>query len=58
MHYCYPAAQAAPNAEVFVDPVTGATRESAWVGPGASLAEDLYLSIQYTGTIPGNPYLG
>lgn len=44
------------DAEVFVDPVTGATRESAWVGPGVSLAEDLYLSVRYTGTIPPDPY--
>lgn len=44
------------DAEVFVDPVTGATRESAWVGPGVSLSEDLYWSIRYTSTIPTDPY--
>jgi hypothetical protein len=44
------------DAEVFVDPVTGATRESAWVGPGVSLAEDLYLSVRYTDTVPPDPY--
>jgi hypothetical protein len=46
------------DAEVFVDPKTGTTLESAWVGPGVSLAEDLYESISYKNTIPPNPYQG
>jgi hypothetical protein len=43
-------------AETFEDPATGQTLESAWVGPGKSLSEDLYLSIHYTNAIPPNPY--
>jgi len=44
--------------EVFVDPANGTTLESAWAGPGASFAEDLYQSIRYTTTIPADPYQG
>jgi hypothetical protein len=43
-------------AETFEDPASGRTLESAWVGPGESLSEDLYQSIHYTDAIPPNPY--
>jgi len=43
--------------ETFEDPVTGATRESAWINHGET-DEDLYKSITYTNTIPANPYQG
>jgi len=49
---------AGDDAEVFVDPTTGQTIESAWAGPGAYLAEDLYSKITYTNTIPADPYHG
>jgi hypothetical protein len=42
--------------EAFEDPETGATLESAWVGPSAEYAEDLYLSVTYTNTAPADPY--
>jgi hypothetical protein len=42
--------------EAFEDPQTGATLESAWVGPSAEYAEDLYLSVTYTNTVPADPY--
>jgi hypothetical protein len=44
------------TSETFEDPQTGATLESAWVGPWGTFAEDLYQSIRYTGTIPADPY--
>jgi len=42
--------------EAFEDAKTGATLESAWVGPSANYAEDLYLSVTYTNTVPPDPY--
>ena len=42
--------------EAFEDPQTGATLESAWVGPSAGYAEDLYVSVTYTNTVPTDPY--
>jgi hypothetical protein len=42
--------------EAFEDAKTGATLESAWVGPSANYAEDLYLSVTYTNTVPAGPY--
>jgi hypothetical protein len=42
--------------EAFEDAKTGATLESAWVGPSANYAEDLYLSVTYTNTVPSDPY--
>ena len=42
--------------EAFEDAKTGATLESAWVGPSANYAEDLYLSVTYTNTVPTDPY--
>ena len=46
------------DVQTFEDPATGATRESAWIGPSGSVAEDLYLSTTYTNTIPADPYKG
>jgi hypothetical protein len=42
--------------EAFEDAKTGATLESAWVGPSANYAEDLYLSVTYTNTVQADPY--
>jgi len=42
--------------EAFEDAKTGATLESAWVGPSANYAEDLYLSVTYINTVPADPY--
>jgi hypothetical protein len=42
--------------EAFEDAKTGATLESAWVGPSANYAEDLYLSVTYASTVPADPY--
>lgn len=42
--------------EAFEDPQTGATLDSAWVGPSAEYAEDLYLSVTDTNTLPADPY--
>ena len=42
--------------EAFEDAKTGDTLESAWVGPSANYAEDLYLSVTYTNTVPPDPY--
>lgn len=42
--------------QTFEDPQTGATLESAWVGPWGIFAEDLYQSIRYTSSIPADPY--
>jgi hypothetical protein len=44
------------NEEVFENPKTGATLESAWVEPSGEFLADLYLSITYTNQIPPNPY--
>jgi hypothetical protein len=42
--------------ESFEDAKTGATLESAWVGPTANYAEDLCLSVTYTATVAPDPY--
>jgi hypothetical protein len=42
----------------YENPGNGDTLESAWVGPGSSFDEDLYLKTSYTNTIPPNPYKG
>jgi hypothetical protein len=42
--------------EAFEDAKTGATLESAWVGPSGNYAEDLYPSVTYTNTAPADPY--
>jgi hypothetical protein len=44
------------TSETFEDPRTGATLESAWIGPWGVSAEDLYQSIRYTSAIPADPY--
>jgi hypothetical protein len=44
------------TSQTFEDPQTGATLESAWVGPWGIFAEDLYQSIRYTNSIPADPY--
>ena len=44
------------TSQTFEDPQTGATLESAWVGPWGVFAEDLYQSIRYTNSIPADPY--
>jgi hypothetical protein len=44
------------TSQTFEDPQTGATLESAWVGPWGIFAEDLYQSIRYTSSIPADPY--
>jgi hypothetical protein len=46
------------KAEVFEDPATGATLESAWSSTSGEFDEDLYLKITYTNTIPADPYNG
>jgi hypothetical protein len=46
------------TAEVFEDPATGATLESAWTTNAGGFFEDLYLKITYTSTIPADPYNG
>ena len=51
-------AAAGQEIETFENPATGATLESATVGPSGNYAEDLYQSITYTSTIPANPYKG
>jgi len=53
-----PADSGGYTVNTYEDPVTGATRESSWAGPGRSFDEDLYLHIGYTDTIPPNPYKG
>jgi hypothetical protein len=49
---------AGDKAEVFEDPATGATLESAWSSNAGGFYEDLYLKITYTNTIPPDPYTG
>ncbi|MGO9161698.1 MAG: hypothetical protein ACLP7J_13460 [Streptosporangiaceae bacterium] len=44
--------------ETYEDPTTGATLESAWVGPAAEFAADLSLSTTCTSTIPADPCKG
>jgi hypothetical protein len=44
------------KAEVFENPATGATLESAWSFQAGEFDEDLYQSITYTNTIPPDPY--
>jgi hypothetical protein len=44
------------TSQTFEDPQTGATLESAWVGPWGIFAEDLYQRIRYTNSIPADPY--
>jgi hypothetical protein len=44
------------KAEVFENPATGATLESAWSYQAGEFDEDLYQSITYTSTIPPDPY--
>ncbi|HEY1625208.1 MAG TPA: hypothetical protein VGG16_15560 [Streptosporangiaceae bacterium] len=44
------------NVETFEDPSTGATLESAWNYGHGEYSEDLYESIEYTDTIPADPY--
>ncbi len=46
------------DVQTFENPANGVTLESAWKYSDGSFGEDLYRSISYTDTIPGDPYQG
>jgi hypothetical protein len=51
-----PADSGGYTVKTYMNPRDGATLESAWAGPGSTFDGDLYLHIDYTDTIPPNPY--